>query len=143
MPKRSTVYSADAITFSMAGLPIDSGRGTDEFLRIEQEEDDFTYTAGVDGEGVFNHKMNKFTTITLTLLQTAKGNDVLSALHQASMLAGGLPSPVFMEDRKGNSKLVSDAAIIKKMPDETFGGEADTTEWVIGVHDPVRFVGGH
>lgn len=142
--KRSTTYSADAWTFNVAGIPIETGKGKDEFLKIEQQDDDFSYTAGLDGEGVFNQMPNNFTKVTLTLLQTSAGNAILSALHIASKLTpGGQPAPLFIEDRLGTSKMLSSAAIILKMPDETAGKEADVITWEFGVHDPDRYVGSH
>lgn len=143
MSSRDTNYSGNAITFTFAGAMIESGRGPDTFLEIAQQEDDFTYQAGIDGEGVWSENRNRYTVMTLTLMQTAAGNDVLSAIHNASKLAGGLPSPVYAEDRRGNSKLVSGSAMILKTPDETFAKEAGTTVWTIGVHEPERIVGGH
>ncbi len=143
MGKRQTVYSANAITFSLATQLIESGRGTDEFLKIEQQSDDFSHTSGLDGEGAWNELLDKYTLLTLTLLQTAAGNGVLWAIHQASMLAGGLPAPAYAADRKGASKLVATDALILKTPDETFAKEAGTTVWVIGCVPDVRIVGGH
>lgn len=143
MAARSTVYSADAVTLVAGGLTVESGRGPDEFLRIEQQEDDFTYQAGIDGEGVHSFSKNTHTLVTVTLMQTSAGNDVLSALHNASKLAGGSPVPIYVEDRNGNSKLVSSAAVITRMPNETYAREAGTVEWIFSVHQPERHVGGH
>jgi hypothetical protein len=142
--KRSTVYSADAWTFNFAGLPIESGKGKDEFLKIEQQDDDFTYTGGLDGEGVFNQMMNNYTTCSLTLLQTSAGNALLSAIHIVSrQTPGGQPGALFVKDRLGTSTMLSAAAMILKMPDEAAGKEADVIVWKFGVHDPDRFVGSH
>ena len=137
-------YSADAWTFNFAGVPIETGKGKDEFLKIEQKDDDFTYTQGIDGEGVFNQVLNTYTKVTLTLLQTSAGNGVLSAIHIASKLTpGGQPAPLYIEDRLGTSKTVSAAAMILKMPDETAALEAGVITWEFGLHSPVRYVGSH
>ena len=146
MPKRQTVYSANAITFNLATQSIESGRGPDEFLKIEQQDDDFSHTQGLDGEGCWNELNGgggSYTIITVTLLQTAAGNGVLWAIHEASKLAGGLPVPLYVADRKGTSKLVSTDAMILKTPDETFAKEAGTTVWTIGCVPDVRITGGH
>lgn len=143
MGNRNTVYSANALTLSMALQLIESGRGPDEFLKIEQQSDDFSHTAGLDGESAWNELLDKYTIITVTLLQTAAGNGVLWAIHQASKLGGGLPSPLFIADRKGTSKLVSTNAMILKNADETYAKEAGTTVWLIGCDPDVRVVGGH
>ncbi len=143
MGNRSTVYSANAVTLNFSGLNIESGRGPDEFLKIEQQADDFSHAAGIDGEGVWSEMLDKYCLVTITLMQTASGNGVLWAIHKASMLLGGSPSPIYVEDRKGTSKLASPTALITKMPDEAWGKEAGTTVWVIGVDNPTRVVGGH
>lgn len=143
MGKRQTVYSGNAITFNFATQLIESGRGPDEFLKIEQQSDDFSHTSGLDGEGAWNELLDKYTVLTLTLLQTAAGNGVLWAIHQASMLGGGLPSPLYVADRKGASKFVSTDSLILKTPDETYAKEAGTTVWVIGANPDLRIVGGH
>ncbi len=141
--KRSTVYSAQAITFSVAGLDVANGLGKDVFLEIEQEGDDYTYTQGLDGEGVFSLVPGGPTRLKATLLQTAAGNGVLTALHKASLLAGGLTYPIYWEDRKGTSKGISAAGVIAKLPNEKFGKEADENVWEFILHDPERLVGGH
>jgi hypothetical protein len=141
--KRATVYSANAVVFNIATIDIQSGRGPSDFIKIAQQQDDFGYDAGLDGEGVFWFNGNRYTVLELTLMQTASGNADLTALHQASVLAEGLMYPAYMEDTKGSSKLVSGDAMILKTPDETFAKEPGTTVWMIGIHDPFRIVGGH
>ena len=143
MGSRATVYSAFRVTLNVASQAIESGRGPSDFLSIVQQEDDFGYTQGLDGEGAFSENRSDYTVLEVTLMQTAAGNDVLMAIHFASKAAGGLLVPVFVEDRKGNSKMVSGEGIILKTPDETFAKEVGTTVWRIGVHAPERQVGGH
>lgn len=141
---RVTTWSADAWTFNFAGVAIETGKGKDEFLKIEQQSDDFSYTQGIDGEGVFNQLLGTYTKLTLSLLQTSAGNAILSAIHNASKLTlGGQPAPLFVKDRLGTSTMVSQAAVIMKMPDETAATEAGVITWEFGIHDPARFVGQH
>lgn len=141
--KRQTVWSSNAWTMNIATRSIESGKGTDEFLKIEQAADDFSHTAGLDGEGCWNELGDDYTTITVTLLQTSAGNGILWAIHNASKLAGGVPVPIYIEDRKGASKLVATDAMILKCPDETAGKEAGNNTWVIGCSPDKRVVGGH
>lgn len=138
---RATTHSADEQSFSLAGLTIDSGRA-DSWLQIAQQNDDFGYEAGADGEGVFWQDKNEYTVVQLTLMKNAAGNTVLSALHTASKAAGGLPVPCGYSDTKGTGKMVSEAALILKTPDETIAKEPGTVVWMIGVHQPTRVVGG-
>lgn len=141
--QRATRYSADDYVFDLAGQRVDSGRGPDTFIEIAQQNDDFTYNAGIDGEGVFSHNKNRGTLVTLTLMQTSAGNALLSALHNASIKAGGLLYPCAGQDARGTSKIISEACMITKMPDESFAKEAGTVSWAIMVHNPQREVGSH
>lgn len=140
---RATVYSANAWTFNFAGVQIETGKGKDEFLKITQKEDTFTYQQGIDGEGVFSFSGASSVEVELTLLQTSAGNAVLSAIHTASLALGGSPAPLFIEDRNGTSKTASVAAMIKKWPDDQAAAEAGMIKWAFIVHDPIRFVGSH
>lgn len=144
LPPRATTWSANAWSFNYAGIPIETGKGKDEFLKIEQQADDFSYTQGIDGEGVFNQLNATFTKVTLTLLQTSAGNAVLSAIAIASrQTEGGQIAPLVIMDRLGTSKTISIAAVIMKVPDETVSSEAGSVVWEFGLHEPTRFIGSH
>lgn len=141
---RDTHYSGDDITFTLNGLAIESGRGPDEFLKIEKQEDSFgVQESQIDGEAAWFHKKGTYTIVTLTLMQTAAGNDVLNALHQADLLTGNGAGPIFIEDRRGNSKYVAPSARILKTPDESHQAEPGSLVWTIGVVGGLRLVGGH
>lgn len=141
---RATRYSAKDYVLDLANLPIDSGRGTDTFVEIAGEEDDFGYQGGLDGEGVFFElSASEYTILTVYLMQTSAGNATLSALHIASKKARGIMYPISGQDTGGTSKIVSEAAMILKLPDEAWAKEPGVNAWRIGVHKPDRFVGGH
>ncbi len=82
-------------------------------------------------------------TISLTLLQVSKGNGALSAYHNASILAGGLPGAIGVKDQKGTSTIVSPSAMIKRFPDETVAKEVGVVVWEFLVANSERFVGNH
>ncbi len=139
------VYSASEITFNFAGIPLDSGRGDDEFCAITKVEDTFTYKAGVDGEGTRSESKNSYHKVTLTMMRTSSGNAILSAIHNGDMaVPGGLGiAPIMVRDRQGTSTFVAAEAWIEKIPDNTYAKEANTVQWVFGCHQPVNFVGGN
>jgi len=141
--KRSTAYSAAAITFTLATLDLMKGIGADTVLEIDQEGETVTYAQGLDGEGVFSFHPGGGTRVKLTLMQTSAANQVLTALYTTSMANEGLLYPCYWQDRKGTSSGIGASAAITKLPPEKFGKEADTNTWEIIVHDPARIVGGH
>lgn len=144
MSETPKTYSADAWTFNYAGLAVESGKGPDEFLKSEHVDAESTMTVGLDGSTVFNQIKNKSRKMTLTLLATSKGNAVLSAYYNAHRRTeGGLPAPLFVEDRLGTTKEISSAAVIEFMPDFAAGKEAGVIVWSFLVADAETFVGSH
>jgi hypothetical protein len=139
------VYSGNEVTFNFAGIPIESGRGDDEFITISKAEDTYKYKAGNDGEGTRSENKNTLHTVTLTLMRTSSGNAMLSAIHNGDIkIPGGSGvAPMMIRDRQGLSVFVSAEAWIKKMPDDAYATEAGTIKWEFDVHDPVHVIGGN
>ena len=80
MANETKVYDADQVKLTVAGFAIESGFADGEFLRVEQEADDFTDVAGTDGEVTRSKTNDRRATITVLLMQTSSGNQALSAL---------------------------------------------------------------
>lgn len=139
------VYSAAEVTFNFAGIPIDSGRGDDEFCAITKVEDTYTYKAGVDGEGTRSENKNSLYRVTLTLMRTSAGNAILSAIHNGDLaIPGGSGiAPILVRDRQGTSNFACGEAWIVKMPDNTYSKEANTIQWIFECHNPTAFIGGN
>lgn len=139
------IYSASQVSFIFALVPIDGGRGDDEFVSITKEEDTFMYKAGVDGEGTRSESKNSYHKVSLTLMQTSSGNAFLSAIHNGDILlpGGSGVAPILVRDKQGKSLFTSPEAWIIKDPDLKYGKEAGTVVWDFGVHQPASFVGGN
>lgn len=140
-------YASNEVTITLAGIPINSGRGPDgggEFCKLEKKEDSFGFVESeVDGDGAWYRKKGTFTTMTLTLMQSSSSNAALSALHQIDLSTGAGEGPAFVKDGKGTSVFVATSARIMKTPDQTYATEPGTNVWVIGCHGVTRFVGGN
>lgn len=139
----SKIHNADAFTLMLGGFQIESGRGNDTFVEIATQEDFMTHTAGIDGEGTWSVNKNNYAIVSIHLMQTSSGNQVITAMHNASKLAGGILYPIFGEDRNGTYKIASDECAILKDPDWTIAKEAGVVVWIVGVDRPEIFSGGH
>jgi len=106
---RATRWSANDYALDLAQQRINSGRGTATFVEIAQQEQNFDYQGGIDGEGVFWENLNNYTLINLYLMQASEGNALTSALHTASVKAGRLIYPIRGPDSRGKRQIVSDA----------------------------------
>lgn len=139
------VYSANEITMMFAGVPIDSGRGDDEFCSITKVEDTYTYKAGVDGEGTRSENKNSLYRIIITLMRTSASNAVFSTIHNADKAIPGGSGivPMMIRDRGGRSLFTTAEAWVVKDPDNTYAREANTIAWTIEAHGPINFIGGN
>ena len=139
------VYDADQVSISLAGIPIDSGFADGEFLRIEQEGDDFTDVVGTDGEVSRSKTKDRRATITILLMQTSDANVLLSGLNNLDRLApnGAGVGTLLVRDRQGTSLYRSDECWIQKPPDVSFDRESTTREWTLRCADLQRLDGGN
>ena len=139
------IYDANEVTIFIAGIPIDSGFGDGEFLRIEQDSDDFTDVVGTDGEVTRSKTNDRRATITLILMQSSSGNAVLSALNLLDKKVGNGAGvgPFLVRDKQGTSLYSASKCWIAKPPNAAFGREAGPREWKVRVADLERLDGGN
>lgn len=127
------LYDSNLVAISIAGIPIVSGFGPDEKVRVEMITDDFTDVVGVDGEVARGKSNDGRATVFVTLLQTSDANVLLSALRAADLLSvnGSGVGPLEIFDAGGTSAYVAPHCWITRSPDATFGPEVGTREWAI------------
>lgn len=138
-------YSANEVLCIVGAIPIESGKGDDTFIEIEQSEVRFTVKVGIDGQATMSESKSNVHKVTIYLMQSSDGNDVLSAIYKlAEKSAGGTLGvvPLVIKNKQGSSVFVAPEAFITGWPKEAFGKEAGTVQWEIIVPNPERFVGG-
>lgn len=129
------IYNSDEVDIFVANLPIKRGRADGEFLKIENEGDDFTHKVGTDGDVVISKTNNNVATITIVLMQSSPENDVLSNLRKSMKRGqtGAGVGPFLAKDRSGRAIHQGNACWIVKPPTRGFGKEAGTREWTLRV----------
>ena len=139
------VYNADEVTISISGVLIDAGFGDGEFLRIEQDSDDFLDVVGTNGEVAVSKSNDRRATATLTLMQTSDANDLLSALSNLARNSPGLAGAgaFYVRDRQGRSIYEADSCWVAKAPDPGFDRSATSREWKIRIGSLRRVDGGN
>lgn len=139
------VYDADQVSVVLMGVPISSGYADGEFLRIEQEAEDFTHKVGTDGEVTRSKTNNRVAKVTLRLMQSSDGNAALSAINNLDRSApnGAGIGPFLVRDRQGTSLFTASKCWISKPPNVTMAREATEREWELTVADLVRLDGGN
>jgi len=139
------LYNGKEVTFNFASIDVDAGLGDDVFVRIEKINGGrFTAKAGVDGEVTRSLNGDNIHRVTLTLQQTSKFNDALSAVHLLDVQEDGAGvAPLMVRDRKGTDLFTEPEAFIEMLPDQEKAREAGEVEWRFLCPDPKRFVGGN
>ena len=141
------IYDVNEVSVSMGGFPLDAGRAEGVFITVDGE-DQFGQKVGSGGDVVRYRIHSPVLDVTVRLLSSSLGNDVLQALHILDLLApnGAGVVPFSMLDLNGRDLLVTDKSWIVKSPNQTKGTEVVDLEWSIKalVSDGVgRFVGGN
>ena len=130
-------YDADQVSVTVAGILIDSGFADGEFLRIEQETDDYSDVVGTDGEVTRSRSNDRRATVTLLLMQSSDANDklsALSALDNSSPNGAGVGA-FLVRDRSGRSMYSAEHCWISKPPNVGFDREAGSREWTLRLAD--------
>ena len=145
MAESVKIYDASEVTITFGGVEIESGFDDGEFCRIEQQEDGFITKVGTDGQVTRSKSNNRSTIVTLLLMQTSDGNDVLSAAHLLDLnnANGAGIAPLFIRDRTGRQIFTEPKAWVKKWTDVSFAREASAREWQLDCPSPERFDGGN
>lgn len=139
------VYNADEVTLTIGGSLIDSGYADGAFLSIEQTAEQVQSVAGTDGEVAISRIRDKRAKVTIRLMQTSLGNDLLSAKHNNAMKGPGSPSlgAFYVRDRNGNAIYEAPACWIVKPPTVEYDRTATAREWELGVDVLDRQDGGN
>ena len=137
------VYDANEVLVSIAGIPVESGYDDGEFLRIEQEADDFLDKAGTDGEVTRSKSNDRRATISIILMQSSLGNSLLSGLNNIDRSAGNGAGvgPLLVQDNQGTSLYTAAECWISKPPDVSFDREPTAREWTLRCANLIRFDG--
>jgi hypothetical protein len=143
------VYDLRSVTCNLGGIPLDDMGGWGEgeaAIKIEKEAQQFITKKGADGSVVRSKTYDRVYKITLTLLQTAGANGVLSGLLTLDESAenGAGIVPILIRDRQGLNVFGGAEAWIMGWPKTVeFGASVKNVEWEIQVGDGEMFLGGN
>lgn len=139
------IYDCTEVTANFVGIPIDNGLGEDEFIRIEQQEEDYSIHVGADGTLTRASNNNVYTLVTVTLGQSSPVNNALSALRLLGQhtKGGADVGPLIIKDRQGTSLHFASKAWIQAPPKKAYGKKAGQVEWVLGCLMDERLDGGN
>ena len=138
-----TNYNPDRVVATFAGNIL-RGFADATFIKVRPLSAGFTSKAGADGDVSHSRTNDPRVEITVSFMMGSSSNDVLSAIHEADLIApgGAGVSDFLMTDLNGTTVLECANCRIMKAPDMEFGKEDGQYDWVLEGVKTQRTVGG-
>ena len=128
------------ITFGVAVL---TGYAEGTFVKIARSGNAFDKRKGADGTvDRVNKNANDFG-VSITLMQTAPVNAVLSALLAADQISNVGVLPLVIKDLNGTTLFTAAQAWIEKDPDDEFADGLGNREWKFATGPGAKLTGGN
>ena len=149
MAESTKIYDLGRVNLIFLGIPFSAlgGYGEGEStIKIEKADPNFTHKRGADGSVARSKTYSRIYTVTISLLQTATANTVLSGLALLDENAdnGAGVGPILVQDGGGLSLFGGSESWLEGPPKTVeYGPQAGNREWVIVVADGENFVGGN
>ena len=135
-------YDFSQVNVILGGVPI-TGFADGTSVTVEFDEEQFTKVTGADGLTTRSKSNNYAGSVTLTLQQTSKSNDELSALWNADRINNNGVVPLLIKDNSGRTLWAAENAWVQQMPTQEFGKELADREWVLDCSALTGLAGGN
>ena len=144
MSARASFATYDpAEVFVTIGGNIISGYADGTFVEVEFDEQQWNKVTGADAHTARAKTNNYSGSVTITLLATSVGNDILNSLWQADKRDNSGAKPLLIVDAQGNTKWSATYAWVRQMPTQGFAKEVGTREWVLDCSALIGHAGGN
>lgn len=145
MAKDFHTYDAANHTVTFGPIIMEGGFGPDTFIEVSRESPAWSDEVGVDGEVTRSKTNDDRATATLTLMQSSKNNDLLSAAYNLdkSTKGGTGAVPFTLVDHGGTTKIDAFEAWLQKSPDQSRARAIGATAWEIRLASIKEFHGGN
>ena len=118
-------YSASDVKLSIGGYII---TGWDN-LSINRRVKAFTPVYGIRGKNTRTKIADSSATLTISLLQTSQGNDILSQIHDLDIKQSTGRIVFMLRDNSGRSVFSSSEVYITGFPVASFSGQFEYRNW--------------
>lgn len=140
MPPVTKTFSLNFCSVSLSTL-VFGGFADGDGVTMGYGSDDFEYTPGSDGHGIWVQKHNTKVDVVIRLAMGNPLTALVRQLHKASKLAGGILYPFNAINLKSTDEIVAGQAMIIKEPEIKWSDTAQPIEIALGVA-ATTFAGG-
>jgi hypothetical protein len=123
-------YDFSQVNLIIGGVPI-SGFADGSSITVEFDEQQWTKTTGSDGLVTRSKSNNYSGSVSVSLQQSSRANDVLSALWVADRTSNAGVVPLLIKDNSGRTLWAAQHAWVQQMPSQEFGKELSDREWLL------------
>lgn len=120
-----STYSPKDVILTVGGYQLTGWQS----ITISRTVKGFTVIRGIRGKNTRVPNVDTSATITISLLQTSQGNDVLSYIHELDLDEGTGRIALMLKDNSGRSVFSSNEAYITGYPVATFSGQFEYRNW--------------
>lgn len=103
----------------------------DDAITPSRRNDMWDLISGADGDKIFIRKSDTSGVITVKLLASSVGNEILADIALAQELVTGVPVAVLYSDASNFPLAAADKAVITKIPDFSRGKNLGSVDWAI------------
>jgi hypothetical protein len=135
-------FDAKEVQVIFGGNPI-TGYADGTFVSIAFDEQQWNKVTGADGLTSRSKTNNYAGTVTITLLQTSPGNDILNSYWKKDRQSNAGATTLLIKDSLGRTRWSAQHAWVQQMPDQDFSKETEDREWVIDCADLMGDTGGN
>lgn len=118
-------YSPKDVILTVGGYQLTGWQS----ITISRTVKGFTVIRGIRGKNTRVKNVDTSATLTISLLQTSQGNDVLSYIHGLDLEEGTARISLMLKDRSGRSVFSSNEAYITGYPTAPFSSQFEYRNW--------------
>lgn len=135
-------YVPSQVSISIAGLFDIEGLADGTFVEINKEVAPYQSQVGMDGQVSRTFIYDATYTVTITLAQTSKSNNLLNSLHALDLATQAGKVPLFIRDKEGSTTFFSPNAWVENQPKVSYSKDMETRVWSLRCTEGVLIVGG-
>ena len=133
-------YSPKDVILTIGGYQVTGWQS----ITVSRTVKGFNVIRGIRGKNTRVANVDTSATITISLLQTSQGNDVLSYIHELDLEEGTARIALMLKDRSGRSVFSSNEAFITGYPTASFSGQFEYRNWELFAQTTATYtVGGN
>lgn len=140
----SKTYSPKNMNLSFNGHIV-TGFAEGTMITVRHNTDSATVAVGGDGEATFIFSADESGEIEFVLNWSSSSNAVLSNFHNQMRASRGVlgRGPASVSDTAGTTVVSAPDAVIAKMPDASWGTDAETRTWILRTGNLNSVIGGN